>query len=231
MKQFTTRGIVLKRTNYGEADRIISFLTPTHGKVSALAKSVRKSQSKLAGGIELFSISELTFIEGKTNLKTLISSRLVKHYGNIVKNLERTNASYEFIKVLNKATEENPEEAYYILLNQTFASLDDDQVPLNIILLWFNAQLLKLAGNSPNLHTDASGGKLEGGHTYNFSYDQMSFIPSNGDGSFMPDHIKFLRLSFGAPRPEVLARVQGGETLASDVSGLVKTMLQAYVRI
>jgi DNA repair protein RecO (recombination protein O) len=51
MRQFRTQAIILNRTDYGEADRIISFLTPDHGKVKAIAKAVRKSKSKLAGGI------------------------------------------------------------------------------------------------------------------------------------------------------------------------------------
>ena len=230
-KQFTSHGIVLRRTNYGEADRIITFITPQHGKLSALAKSVRKQKSKLAGGIELFSISELSFIAGKSNINTLISSRLVKYYGNIVKNLDRTNTGYEFIKILNKVTEDNPEEAYYNLLNQAFAGLDDTALPLELVLLWFNLQLLKLAGHSPNLHTDLAGDKLEGKHTYNFNYDQMCFSAQNGNGAFTPDHIKFLRLGFGAARPQILGRVQSGEALAAQLAALVKTMLQAHLRL
>lgn len=48
-----TRAIVLRRTNYGETDRILNLLTP-EGKKSVLAKGVRREKSKLAGGIELF---------------------------------------------------------------------------------------------------------------------------------------------------------------------------------
>src|SRR5256885_8858328 len=106
--RFRTQAIILNRTDYGEADRIISFLTPDHGKLKAIAKGVRKSKSKLAGGIELFSVSEVSFIIGRSEINTIISTRLVKHYGNIVKDLDRTGAAYEFIKSLNKATEEQP---------------------------------------------------------------------------------------------------------------------------
>ncbi|MEK7561678.1 MAG: DNA repair protein RecO, partial [Patescibacteria group bacterium] len=81
MNRYITKGIVLSRTDYGEADRILSFLTIDHGKVRAIAKGVRKSKSKLAGGIELFSVSDLTLIIGRGELNTLISTRLVRHYG------------------------------------------------------------------------------------------------------------------------------------------------------
>jgi DNA repair protein RecO (recombination protein O) len=72
MKRFKTNGIILARTNYGEADRIITFLTPDHGKVKVIAKAVRKSKSKLAGGIELFSISQISFIIGRGEINTLV---------------------------------------------------------------------------------------------------------------------------------------------------------------
>lgn len=48
-----TQAIVLRRTNYGESDRILNLLTP-EGKVSVIARGVRKEKSRLAGSIELF---------------------------------------------------------------------------------------------------------------------------------------------------------------------------------
>src|SRR5207248_7380678 len=111
----------------------------------------RKSKSKMAGGIELFSISQITYIVGRSEINTLISTRLDKHYGNIVKDLDRTNLAYEFIKILNKSTEDQPEEAYFNLLKQAFEALDDTKINLELIGSWFYAQLLKLAGHTPNM--------------------------------------------------------------------------------
>src|SRR3954471_22046155 len=108
MIQYRTPAIILRRTDYGEADRIITFLTPDYGKVKGIAKGVRKSKSKLAGGIELFSVSDISFIKGRREIDTIVSTRLIKHYGNIVKNLDRTNLAYDLIKRLNKATEDAP---------------------------------------------------------------------------------------------------------------------------
>ena len=58
-----TLAIVLRRTDFGEADRIVNLLTPS-GKVSAMARGVRKPKSKLAGGIEVFALNEVVLIEG-----------------------------------------------------------------------------------------------------------------------------------------------------------------------
>src|ERR1700747_2121837 len=109
MRQLVTRGIVLTRTNYGEADRIITVLTPDHGKLRLMVKGARRLKSKLAGGIELFSVSDLTFIPGKGDMGTLVSSRMQQHFGQIVQDIERVQLGYELIKLLNRATEDQVE--------------------------------------------------------------------------------------------------------------------------
>ena len=52
------KAIVLRRTNYAEADRVLQLLTPK-GRRSVIAKGVRRERSKLAGGIELFAICDV----------------------------------------------------------------------------------------------------------------------------------------------------------------------------
>lgn len=228
MRRFNTQGIVLARTDYGEADRILTFLTPDNGKVKAIAKGVRKQKSKLAGGIELFSVSDLSLIIGRSEINTLISTRLVKHYGQIVKNLERTNQAYEFIKIMEKATEDNPEAAYFNLLKQAFESLDDNSIDLSLIEIWFYAQLLMLAGHSPNLRTQKSGEKLEASKKYDFDFESMAFKPGKAYNS---DQIKFLRLLFSSNPPQVIKKIQGAPNLATQLQQLVHSMLQNYVRL
>lgn len=229
-RQFVTKGTVLTRIDYGEADRILTFLTSDHGKVRAIAKGVRRSKSKMAGGIELFSISDLTFIVGRGELKTLISSRLVRHYGNIVKDLGRTNIAYELIKNINKATEEEPEPAYFKLLDQSLAALNDLELDHNLTKLWFDMQLLKLAGHIPNLHTNSTGQKLADSKTYNVNLDEMSFEPT-AHGRLTANHIKFMRLGFGAERPQIVQRVNDAASLAIACAPIIQTMLRTHVRL
>ncbi|HVS79001.1 MAG TPA: DNA repair protein RecO [Candidatus Saccharimonadales bacterium] len=228
MNRFNTQGIVLTRTNYGEADRIITFLTPDRGKVRAMAKGVRKSKSKLAGGIELFSVSDLGLVIGRGEINTLISSRLAKHYGNIVKDLDRTNAGYDLIKILNKATEDEPELAYFELLNSAFAALDDSNIDLQLVRTWFEAQVIKLAGHTPNIQTEKSGQKLTAGQKYDFNLDTMSFQPGR---QYSTDQIKFLRLLFGANPPAVLQKVGGSAQLAAKLQKPIRSVLQNYIRL
>ena len=229
MNQVITSGIVLTRTNFQEADKVMTILTPDHGKVSVLARGVRKSKSKIAAGVELFSVSEISFIRGRGELATLVSARLKKHYGNIVHDINRTMAGYDFIKMLHKVTEDEPGPEYYELLHNVYQALDDKNISSDLIHLWFYAQLLRLAGHTPNLHTDSLKQPLDRDGSYVFSQDDMAFEPHPA-GPFTADHIKFLRLLFSGNIPHVLQKVQSGDSLTPSCLQLVRTILPNHIR-
>lgn len=231
MKAYNTKAIVLARTNYAEADRIMTFLTSNHGKLKAIAKGVRKSRSKLAGGIELFTVTDLTVVPGRGELSILTSTRLDKNYGNIVKDLDRTNVGYGFIQIINKVTEDASEGAYFNLLNSAFEALNDTRMDPQLTSLWFNMQLLKLAGHAPNLHTDNHGAKLATSVTYNFHMDDMQFIPEPAEqGTYSANHIKFMRLGFAAVKPQILHQIQDVESMVGSTESLVKAMTEFFIQ-
>ena len=227
-QQHVTTGIVLSRTDFGEADRIVTVLTPDYGKLHLMAKGVRRLKSKLAGGVELFSVADITFIRGRGEVSTLISARLKTHYGHIIESLDRTMLGYELIKQLHKATEDEPEPDYYGLLEQAFIALNDASVPAELISLWFGAQLLRLGGHTPNLQTEPDGTKLAADKTYEFSFDDSTFV-ARPDGNFSADDIKFLRLAFSGNTPNVLAKVAKVDKLVERVSPLVNFMRTSYI--
>jgi len=226
-QQQVTTGIVLTRVDYGEADRIITLLTPNHGKLRLMAKGVRRVKSKLAGGIELFSVTDVTFIQGRGDIGRLVSTRLVTHYGRIVQNLERTMLGYELLKQLNRATEDEPEMDYFHLLESAFLALDDAAINLELIRLWFTAQLLRLSGHLPNLQTTADGSKLAVDQRYEFSFDDTVFTARPG-APYDADAIKFLRLVFSGNPPAVLNHVAGVERLVATTGQLVSVLAQQY---
>jgi DNA repair protein RecO (recombination protein O) len=230
VNQLITTAIILSRTDYGEADRILTLLTPEYGKLRLLAKGVRRIKSKLAGGIELFSVSQITFIKGRGDMGTLVSTRLIKHYGRIVSDLERTMLGYDLIKQLNKTTEDEPEPTYFELLQQAFEALDDSSVLTPLIRMWFMMQLLRLGGHEPNLRTDVAGRKLDAIAQYDFQFDDMAFASVPGRGHFTAHHIKFLRLGFAGNSPVTLQKVQGSADLVAAVAPLIRTMQSTHLR-
>jgi DNA repair protein RecO (recombination protein O) len=229
MNQIVTKGIVLSRTDYGEADRILTLLTPDQGKLRLMAKGVRRIKSKLAGGIELFSVTNITFVRGRGDIGTLVSTRLLHYYSHIVEDIDRTMLGYECIKQLNKATEDQPEPVYFELLEEAFAALDDPQLSLELVQVWFGAQLVRLSGHTPDLQTDSAGNKLDATGSYNFAFEDTSLTP-HPEGALKVDEIKFLRLLFGAHTPRQLAQVSGSSELATRTRQLVQFMVQQYIQ-
>jgi DNA repair protein RecO (recombination protein O) len=229
MKQINTQAIILRRTDYGEADRILTLLTPDYGKLSLIAKGVRRIKSKLAGGIELFSISDISFIRGRSDLGTLVSTRLLTHYGTIVSDVTRTMLGYNLIMQLHKATEDEPDAGYFTLLHQSFAALDDITIDTELIAVWFTMRLLQLDGHMPNLQTDTAGSKLAVEKTYEFSFDDVAFR-ERPDGHFTADHIKLLRVGFSGNQPVIIQKITGLNGLLETVGPLVRTMAKTYIQ-
>jgi DNA repair protein RecO len=214
MKTIRTKAIVIRRTNYGEADRILQLLTPEYGKLSVMARGVRREKSKLAGGIELFATSDITVTSGKGDLSILTGSRLVKFYGGIMHDYDRLTFGYEVLKQVSRAADAIDEPAFYDLLEQGFMYLEDSDIQLNFVRVWFWLQLGILLGHGLNLSTDDSGMKLVEDARYNFDESQGVFAYRE-NGRFTSDHIKLLRL-MSAQSPKVATKVQGAAELLED---------------
>ncbi len=211
--------IILRRTNYGEADRILNFLTPT-GKVSAIAKGVRRPKSKLAGGLELFAVSDITVIEGRGELGLVTSARTQQFFGDILHDYDRMQVGYEIIKETNKAAETVDEPEFYELLKRSLEYINDIGVQPVLVELWFRLQLSGLLGRNINLTSDRSGDKLQQDQRYNYDFDEHALYPHPA-GTYTSDHIKLLRLVW-AKNPKVLAQVQGVDPLLGDCLNLIK---------
>lgn len=193
MNRYSTEGIILRRVDFGEADRIITFITPNYGKVGAMARGVRKPKSKLAGGIELFSVSELSLIKGKGGLDQLVSSRLVSHFRDILSDFDKLEFAYRVVDYINRFTEDDAGSEYYEILKETLTALADMKVQLPTIKAWFYLQLMRTHGHLPNLLVDSNGEQLKEGTKYAFDIGEGSFSPS-AMGDYGANEIKAWRI-------------------------------------
>lgn len=214
MKSTRTRGIVLRRTNYGEADRIVLFLTPEHGLLSVIARGVRREKSKLAGGIELFGVCDVTLHTGKGDLAILTSARLETYFSEIIKDYHRLEFGYEAMKHIRRVAETIDDGTFYSLLEQTLQMLNKTDISLAIIKTWFWLQLAILLGTGVNLHTDDEGLVLKEAARYEFDTVHMALHVTE-TGRFTSRHIKLLRL-LSARSPEVGTQVQDVHELIDD---------------
>ena len=206
MKTTRTEAIILRRTNYGEADRILQLLTPD-GRQSVMAKGVRKQKSKLAGGIELFAISEVVLGEGKGDLGILTSARLIHFYNHIIEDYDRLQFGYTVINLVTKASETIDEPDWFDLLSEIFMALDNRTIDLRMTQTWFYLHYATLLGHQLNLDIDVTGAKLSSDKTYRYDSGEQGLIERN-NGPVTAEHIKLLRLI--ATRPlKILAQIGG----------------------
>lgn len=213
MRTARTRAIVLRRTNYGEADRIVQLLTPL-GRRAVMARGVRKEKSKLAGGIELFAVSDVVIGQGKGDLGTLTSARLVQFYRHILEDYDRMQFGYEVIKLVARASEMVDEPEWYDVLAQVLAALDAKTVDLRLTQTWFYLQYADLLGHALGLRYDAEGQALSPEGQYRYDLGEKGLVRSTG-GEITADHIKLLRLIAAKPL-EALAQIGGISEILGD---------------
>lgn len=229
MNQQITKAIVLKRTNYGEADRILTLLTHDHGKLAAMARGVRKERSKLAGGVELFSVSEVGFLRGRGDIATLTTTRLVKHFDKIVTDIDKTMAGYQLLKLTDKVTEEDAEADYFATLQFALAGLNQPGLAVELVQLWFSLRLLGISGHAPNLRTDNADKPLLPEVKYDYDTENMVFI-SRPSGNYGSEHIKLLRFITNSSQPTILSKIKGAEKYLKSLLDLVDQIRQYHLR-
>ena len=192
MKTIRTRAIVLRRTNFGEADRILQLLTP-EGRRSVMAKGVRREKSKLAGGIELFAITDVVLGEGRGDLGILTSAQLVKFYRHILEDYDRLQFGYRAIKLVGAASDTVDEPEWFDLLSEVLAALDALTIPQELIETWFLLRYSGLLGRELNLERDIDGLPLSAESNYRYDSSEEGLRPLRS-GEVTSDHIKLLRL-------------------------------------
>jgi len=193
MSVLRTSAIVLRRTNYGEADRIVQLLTPK-GKYGVVARGVRREKSKLAGGIELFAVCDVVIQEGKGDLGIITSARLVRFYRHILDNYDGMQFAYEVLKQVGRASEMVDEPEWYDLTVEILTALDDmPTASLALIETWFYVRYAALLGHELSLANDTEGNHLQVDKRYSYdAYEKGLRQASRGE--LTADHIKLLRL-------------------------------------
>lgn len=105
-RSYSSEGIVLARRSFGEGDRIISVYTKNQGRVSLIAKGVRKPKSRKRGHVEVFNKIIFHGVSGK-GIDIMTEVEVVDDYGEFRKNLKKVSLAYYFMEVLGKTTHEN----------------------------------------------------------------------------------------------------------------------------
>lgn len=120
LQNYTSEAIVLRRNNYGEADRILSIYSVNQGRISLIAKGVRKPKSKKRGHIEIFGYIKFSAMKTK-GMDMLIEAEVIDDFKSVRSNLKKVALAFYFIEVIAKITHEG--EANHTLFELLLNSL------------------------------------------------------------------------------------------------------------
>lgn len=143
--------IVIRRRDWGEADRLLTLYTRAQGKMQAVAKGARKPTSRKAGHVELFSRTQLLVARARS-IDIITQAETLDSYRALRENLEASTLAHYFAELLDRFTgEAEPDEALFDLLSLAFTWLCETE-DLRLVARYFELRLLDLAGFGPELH-------------------------------------------------------------------------------
>lgn len=201
-----TEGIVLRSLRYGEADRILHLYTPDRGRVSAIAKGVRRAKSRFGGRLEPFFRLNLVLYEGRSELLTVTSAETLAGHPRLREDAAALDGAARACEAVARVFDDgDPHRGVYHLLANELALLDGDVARAGRSnALAFRLKLLLAAGFAPQLAACASCGEAE--HLMGFSGAAGGVVCAACEaGSFPLDQQAhdFLVTALGLPLAEV----------------------------
>jgi len=195
-KKHKTEGFVLKEKEIGEADIVFSIFSKDFGRLDLLAKSARKVSSKLRKEIELFSLVEVRFVEGKKG-ERLVETRCLERFPRIKKDLERIFLAQKMAEVLDALIKgPEKEEKIFELLRKVFEKLNSFSFEKKEELFcYFFWNLVWILGLFPNLKECALCGKQIRENCF-FSFEKGSIICSGCKTKEKTFPLAFLTIKF-----------------------------------
>ncbi len=175
MAHITVKGLVIRETDFGEADRFITVLTADLGKIEVLCRGLRRKRGRLANAAGLFCYSEFTLFSGKGY--TLNDAEIDMQFWGITGNIEQYALCCYFAELAGMAAEadtNNTSELLAMFLRALYA-LDRQHRPVQIVKAAFELRLAAELGFSPDLTGCAVCGAAESG-TWSFLLENGALV-------------------------------------------------------
>ena len=230
---YKTRALVLKKEDRGEADRVFTVFSQDLGRVELFAKSIRAITSKLKGGIEIFSLAELEFIQGKTR-KTLIEASFEQKFSRIARTPEKLAMAMSACRAVDDFIKgQEADSRVWDLLAGFFSKLADEtlQIPGQRLYYYFFWNFISALGYAPELFQCAICSEKLAQSGLGFSYKEGGVVcaacvtAGRHATRINPDIVKVLRLIANNDWP-TLSRL----TVKPASSRLLKKVSDNYYR-
>ena len=143
-RAYTSEGVVIARRNFGEADRILVLYTKSFGKVSLIAKGIRRPKSKKRGHVEVFNKIKFQAARGR-GIDIITEAEVIEDFAEIRKSLRRISLAYYLMEVVGRITHDGEEKAdIYNLLLETLSKLKTAKMLKKLRLDFITSLLITL---------------------------------------------------------------------------------------
>ncbi|MCS7215901.1 MAG: DNA repair protein RecO [Thermodesulfovibrio sp.] len=147
---YSTEGIVLKSTSYGEADLIVTYFTKDYGLINLFAKSPRKIKSRFGSSLEPLTYSRISFVGKEEKLQKIIQSDIIESFQQIRENYKIFLKLSEVLKILIEISpKKEPNVELFKLFLNTLFQIQKKQNPDNY-LVFIKVKTLKIMGYFPD---------------------------------------------------------------------------------
>jgi len=222
MPTYRDEGIVLRTTKLGESDRIVTFVTPGHGKVRAVAKGARKPKSRLRGRVEPLTHVQMLCWKGR-ELDIVNQVEVVDSHRVSREDLDRLPLALTMLEVVDHvALEHHAMPDHFKMLAGALRSLDEHASP--VLLGAFLWKLLALEGVGPPLDHCARCGLDEALVAFDASEGGFLCVSCRRGQSVSEETLSLigrilggdLRGALGEPAGRATAEVERLATLATE---------------
>ena len=149
-RRYVTDAIVLSRFDLGEADRVMTLITPGHGKLKAIAKGIRRPTSRLGGSLEPFAELRVALAHGRT-FDVVTEVRVGQAWLRMRDSLEGAATAWYLAELADRSLEErHAAEPIYTLLKHAYGLLDAGMAP-GRVARWFEMHLADELGVRPEV--------------------------------------------------------------------------------
>lgn len=164
--QIATTGLVLRQVKVGEADQILTLLTPDLGVVSASAKGSLRLKNKLFSASGLFCYSEFSLTSGRSHY-FVDSAQVKKVFYGVSESVEGMSLAAYMAEIVLSLSPAPPEaDAQLRLLLNSLYMIGQKKLPLRQLKTIYELRAMSMAGYQPDLLACAECGKYEGGEFY-----------------------------------------------------------------
>lgn len=172
-------GIVIRSTDYGEGNKIVTLYTRQAGKMSLMVRGARKTKSRFTVAAQLFTYGEYTMF-GSGNMPSLRSVEVIRANTSLQTDLLKMSYASYIIELLSKVVEErDPNPFLFECLQQTLEYIMEDR-DAEIITRIFEAKMLIVAGSSPHMDDCVICGQ-----------EQEPFFFSTREGGLLDERCRF----------------------------------------